>query len=295
MFSLDVINKEKFTVGKHRINVQAVDANGLSSNILDYDVTITSANPVLSTSNPNLTITKSTEAVNIPATVTYDGVYKFSNNDLTWHMKVTDELGNTVYKDDVSSAIHDEFTEVIKQDFVQPFSIGDLGITESGKYKIIAYVEDNSKLSSKPVTYNLTYISKSSTLVYDKDYSFQDVNSSNESKIVNRSGKWKLGVNSVDTGWTLTARASQLNNTDVNGHIINTLNGNMIFVDQSNVVHDLSSDSPTLIGYQNDQTTNDFDISSHWKPNQGILLKLQPNPLKGKYTGTISWTLKNTL
>ncbi|WP_334329749.1 hypothetical protein [Companilactobacillus sp. HBUAS59699] len=291
-FSLDIADAEKLPVGQHSVNIQVIDQNGIASNVLTYLVNVTAVNPVLSTDNPDLTAVQALKAVNIPAHITYDGNVTFSSTDLTWKMKVMNQDGTQVIKDNISAPIQDEFSKVLEQDLVQNFSMDSLGITEPGKYQIEVYVKDQRDRQSNVVTYNLEYLAKSADLIHD-DYAFQSINTSSEIRTVKRAGKWKLGVNSVDSAWSLSAKATDMVGKDAEGNDIGNLKGNMIFVGKDDIAHDM--DSYVLIDNQTEALTNDYDISGNWKPTNGILLRVLPNPLGGHYTGLIDWCLSNTI
>lgn len=291
-FSLDIADEKKLPAGQHMVNIQVVDQNGIASNVLTYLVNVTAVNPILSTDNPNLTAVQATGTINIPAHVTYDGSLTFDNDDLTWHMKVMNEDGTEVIKDNISAPIQEEFSDVQSRDFVQNFSIDSLGISEPGKYQIDVYVVDQRNRESNVITYNLDYLAKTADLISD-DYAFRSINTSGEVRTVQRAGKWKLGVNSVDSAWSLSAKANDMVGKDALGNEIGNLNGNMIFVDKNNIPHNM--DSYVLIDNQTEELTHSYDISGSWKPTNGILLKVQPNPIGGHYTGTIDWCLSNTV
>ncbi|WP_025025187.1 hypothetical protein [Companilactobacillus nodensis] len=292
LFSLDMTDESLFPVGSYPVTIQVVDQNGIASNILTYDVTVTSADPVLSTDNSELTAIQSLGTVNIPAHVTYDGSLSFDSSNLTWHMKVMNEDGTEVIKDNISAPIQDTFAGVTAQDFVQVFNLDTLGITKPGKYQIQAYVKNQHDRASNTVDYSLEVIAKSANLISDKNYSFKPINTSGESRIVDRAGDWTLEVNSIESDWTLTAKATDLTGKDADGNSIGDLNGNMVFVDSDKIMQNMNS--YVLIDEQKEAITHNRDIGGNWKSNEGILLNVLPNPVGGVYTGMIDWTLNNT-
>ncbi|WP_125590247.1 hypothetical protein [Companilactobacillus jidongensis] len=292
VFSLDMIDEELFPVGSYPVTIQVVDQNGIVSNALTYNVTVTAADPILSTDNSNLTAIQSVGTVKIPAHITYDGSLIFSDSDFTWHMTVLNEDGTEVIKDNISAPIQNTFTDVTAQDFVQTFNVESLGITTAGKYQIQAYVVNQQNRASNTVDYNLGYIAKSASLTSSKSYSFAPINTSGEARTVNRSGPWTLSVSSIESSWTLSAKATDMDGKDSLGNSIGSLNGNMIFVDSDKVVQNMKS--YVLIDDQKEAITHERDIGSNWKSDEGILLSVLPNPVGGHYTGMIDWCLSNT-
>lgn len=293
VFSIDYSDENKLSVGHHTVNIQVVDQNGISSNVLTYDVDVTSVDPVLSTNNPDLTAIQSVGTVSMPAHVTYNDSLIFNSTNLTWHMKVLSEDGTEVIKDNISAPIQESFSGVTAQDFVQTFSIDSLGITEAGKYQIEVYVKNERDRDSNVITYTLNYVTKSASLISNKNYSFKSINTSGESRLVRRAGDWKLNVSSIESDWTLSAKAEDMVGKDTSGNSVGTLNGNVVFVDSNKDIQNM--DSYVLIDHQKEELTYDRDISGSWESDEGILLNVLPNPVGGIYTGTIDWCLSNTL
>ncbi|WP_125565980.1 lectin-like domain-containing protein [Companilactobacillus insicii] len=160
-----------------------------------------------------------------------------------------------------------------------------------GDHTIELYVSDSKHRVSNHVTYDLSVTRDSSVLRLNSypDYRFQDINQSPETRIVKRSGYWNLKVESLNSIWSLKAKATHL----IDGN--KELAGGLIF--RSGDVEKSLEDNQVLV--DKDDTLSDedriFDISSGWKPDSGILLKILPNASGGNYHGTITWTLTNSV
>ncbi|WP_125763380.1 L-type lectin family protein [Companilactobacillus hulinensis] len=277
--------KDELGVGPHKIKVYAMDKDYIKSDPVTYTVNVLETNPKLSSSNLDLTVPKATGEINMPASLTYDGTYKFDGDNLKWNISVGTGDVKTF---DVNS----KDTGVTNTDFTQVINASDLGITDSGTYKLNVYVSDQYGRKSNKITYKLNYIAKSVNLIKD-DYSFQDVNSSPEAKTVKRKGDWKLAVKTTDSDWKLTAKASQMFMTNDKGEYVDALNGNLVYVDPDGNTQDMSDF--VNLGENKNETSDTYDVTKDWKDNSGILLSMMPNPKQGSYKGTIDWVLQNSL
>ncbi|WP_334329754.1 lectin-like domain-containing protein [Companilactobacillus sp. HBUAS59699] len=280
---------DKIRPGKHTIEVYALTTDLISSEeILKYDVDVHEKNPVLTTDNTDITVLKSDNKVNLPAKVSYEDAHKFDTADLTWHMRVDDGEESTEKIQESQSSV-DQIT------WTQIFEASELGITDTTHvpYLVHAYVTDKYGGKSNELAYEVTLLSNSVSLDYEPDYSFEPVNTSGEDIVVKRNGKWKLGVNSTDSTWKLSASASKLFSFDQNDNKISELNGGLIYVNKSGISLPMSSE--VLIAEDDEKETLDFDVAKEWRDYTGVLLQVQPHPSGGKYKGEIDWYLSNTI
>lgn len=274
--------------GIHKIQVYAMTTGLISSEqILEYEVNIHQKNPVLTTNNSNISVVKSEDKVNLPATVHYEDAHAFDSSDLTWHMQVNDG-------EEVTSKIQDDRTGLDELDWTQIFSAEKLGITDDKiSYVLRVYVTDGDGGKSNVIDYNVKLLSNSVSLNYDPAYSFDSVNNSGEKMLVHRSGKWKLGVSSTESDWYLSANASKLFAQNDVTNTKSALNGDLVYVYKDGSKHPMSSE--VAIAENKDKETLDYDIAGQWKNTTGVLLDLQPNPINGAYVGQINWNLSNSI
>lgn len=293
-------------VGKNTINVLLTDAGGHSVRT-SYVVNVPDVDLNLSLTNNDLNMMSTSDTLNVPLSLKYDGNYKvnsLADTDKAMFL-YANKPNNSEYARTPLDAINDSATDdpVTSKETTAGISKSDLEDSagysddsqDSGvgsKQPIEFYAEDLYGRKSNVVSGTLTYISKSVTLTSNTNYKFDAVNKSAENRIVKRNGKWTLDVDSVKSAWKLSATAGPMTTEDAAKNIF-TLPGNLIFVDKDNNSYSMQDKTP--IASNNDNSSEDVNIAGSWGDNDGILLNLAGEPAPGQYETKINWTLSNTL
>jgi len=179
--------------------------------------------------------------------------------------------------------------------FTIPFSSSDVGthtVTVSAvdpKYVGSDGISDT--LASNPVTYTVKVLNNDLSLISKKEYDFQFIRANDRAQTIGRQDDWGVEVNSTNTAWTLTAQSSSLTND--NG----TFNGGLTFTNKDGSTTSLQA-SPVLIDKDTTVSTTPetTDVSGVWAKDQGILLHVNSGVVpSGKYNGTITWNLANSI
>lgn len=186
-----------------------------------------------------------------------------------------------------------------KIDFSLPFyGSSDAGtdlpeqeILGPGTHTITISANDHYNNKSETKTFTVTVDAQSLKLdLGDGDFSFANIQSY-YSGDVRRNNDWQVNVIAQDSPWSLSASATSLVN-DKN----ESFDGEMFYRDEQGEVADL--ESPTLISSSEikKSETGTFDVTKDWSKNTGILLHSDGDLVSsGKYTGTINWTLNNSI
>lgn len=179
--------------------------------------------------------------------------------------------------------------------FTIPFTSSDVGthtVTVSAvdpKYVGSDGIPDT--LASNPVTYTVKVLNNDLSLISKKEYDFQLIHANDRAQTIDRQDDWGVEVNSTNTAWTLTAQSSSLTND--NG----TFNGGLTFTNKDGSTTSLQA-SPVLIDKDTTVSTTPetTDVSGVWAKDQGILLHVNSGVVpSGKYNGTITWNLANSI
>jgi len=231
-------------------------------------------------------------ALYLPATLNYSDNHTFNSADkLQYKFTVA---GHTFTKtvptnsDTELSTNKIDLKELIDADTsgTDFWSLFPIGTTE-----VTLDVTDKDGITSNSVTYNVHVIQgKLLQVNATNDLDFQDVNLVSANEYLKRKSKFDLSVTSYREPWQLNVTATKLYNGNT------SFNGNLVYIDSSNVVHHLSS-QPTFITDDpvSHETANTTTISKDWAVHSGILLKQSGQSNAGKYTGTLTWTASDLI
>jgi len=157
------------------------------------------------------------------------------------------------------------------------------------------YVKDSQNNSSNTVERKINVGKALSFGKIQTDF-FQTINATNNSQIIPRKNKWSIPVidnRKKGSPWTVEASnpgGLEIKNTGTK------LKGHLIYKDPKNNIFPIKDANVKIDQHIKDkdgETTT--DIPGQWKPNNGILLAIDPHNTKGTYSGTINWTLYDTL
>ncbi|MCH4123951.1 MAG: hypothetical protein LKH74_09870 [Levilactobacillus sp.] len=176
---------------------------------------------------------------------------------------------------------------------------------------VFIYPVDNSLLKEGPNKVSLYSTSKSgersnidSTTVTAGSVGFGDISEdlvftptvlSGATTTIERSNDWSFYIDdSRKSGdWYLSAKTTGMT---LKTAADTRLDGDLIYVDSNNQTQVLNDDNATLIdsGSANNGEDKQTNIAADWKPDQGILLRVNGSAMQGDYTGVIHWYLSNT-
>ncbi|WP_125565973.1 hypothetical protein [Companilactobacillus insicii] len=284
-------SKDGLRIGQNTVKVAFKDQNGHVSNKLTYVINVQDKNPILSYgdgNDGNITAMGTDDNISFPINATYENNLSFAPSDLTMHVTVD---GNDIA--DLPKSTDD--TSTISYDVTKTLTQAALGITgqTAPMHTVTFTVTDPYGRESNKLTYNVKMIYKSANLTYKSDYSFGSFNQSPEARLVKRTSEWNVAVNTIDSPYKLTASAGELTTTDlVNNH---TLAGELVYVDPKNNDQLSTMNQPVTLSQSDKDATNSYSISNVWKPNQGILLQVDPNAASGSYSGSIKWDLTDSI
>ncbi|WP_025024633.1 hypothetical protein [Companilactobacillus nodensis] len=290
--------------GVNVIDLSVVDPDGMVSNTLTYTVTVPKRNPILSPDNQTIEVVNGDDMIELPAHVTYNddeaNDYKFNTGRLQWMMSYEgsgDPQASFIQARDSDGKIINDASEL---DFVQKYSKDKLGIdpvdadgnkteTKNG-HTVDVYLRDGYGRESNKITYTFNFVRRSAILKYSDDYAFETINQSPEERMVRRKGEWHLSVDTVDSGYILSAEAGDMVSTAPVPKI--NLAGQMVYVDPN------SGNLKTMDNLVRLASDSDITSGSHpidWDDNNGILLQVDANAQAGNYQGSISWNLTESI
>ncbi|WP_334352939.1 hypothetical protein [Companilactobacillus sp. HBUAS56257] len=240
---------------------------------------------VLSSDTKNTIHISKKQDVYIPSKVDYLGQGQVNLSNLTVYKKVGSSdyipIENIIDKDG-NFTLHVKSSELA--DDITPISF---------------YVKDNSQVNNLGETPALNrQIQVGGTISFgfiSDNISFQNINYSSRRQLIPRFNNWN--VNIIDSRVKGSYRAVQATASPLINTKNQTFDGKLIYRENSNSqFQDLST--PVTI-FESPKMTDDTktqDITSNWAKDTGILLstnkKISP---AGKYTGSIQWTILDTL
>lgn len=267
-------------IGDNPVTLYMTDNNNLKSNELQFNVKVPNTSLVLTPDVTDITTLLSETAI-MNGTINYSDDAIFKNSDITLNITIDNATPYTYKLDGDTSAATNKFTY---QKTGQELGVGDHVVTMTAT--------DKYGRSSTPVKYYITVIDKSLKLDSDPSYSFQAINTSATTRILPRVGDWNLKVESINSKWSLSAQCTDLTETTTN----QSLAGGLIYTNSAGTIQSLK-DSQVLLA--SDKTISRdkviTDVAGQWSKDNGILLKVMPSPLAGRYTGTISWYLTDSV
>lgn len=119
---------------------------------------------------------------------------------------------------------------------------------------------------------------------------FQDVNYFSTAKFLKRKSAYQVSVTSMRNPWKLSVSTSELTKDN------EVFQGNLVYKKANGVIYNLSKDDVPVA--ENDTISDELVtqvISDKWTNDTGLLLKPDGISTPGKYSGTLTWTIKNSV
>lgn len=288
--------------------------NGIAQNTTDKNIDVTAQpahfsgdHQISSTSTPNFTITyqknwslsfkqpapiniiynDKTEKAILPTTLNYDKNHKFESNDpIRYNVTVDGEnyTAQTQANSTTSSAtgeiplkdlIGSDFWNVFKEKTTQNVTV--TATDKDGKSATTTYVINVLQGS---------YLNLEASPTLD----FQDVNYFSTAKFLKRKSAYQVSVTSMRNPWKLSVSTSELTKDN------EVFQGNLVYKKANGVIYNLSKDDVPVA--ENDTISDELVtqvISDKWTNDTGLLLKPDGISTPGKYSGTLTWTIKNSV
>jgi len=235
---------------------------------------------VLDSSSPNpIKISATNQSVDVPGHISYVGNGNLDFKNLVVHQKLN---GKAVSLLDGKIGSDGNFHLKIPRNDLGQINLLEFHVTDANG--------NTSNIISRQIQVGGTL----SFGAVSDEISFKSSNDSLKKRIINRDGHWIIEINdSREKGnsWHVQAQASDLTlnntNTKLNGHIFYRSPDGKDTPLKDNIT--VASHTKYL------DSTENKNITDSWTSQNGILLSMDPNNSKGKYTGTINWTLLDSL
>lgn len=159
------------------------------------------------------------------------------------------------------------------------------------------FTGDNAIETSSSPKFIISNTSGSNQLLQLKvsdNLAFQDINYKATQNLIQRKTPFTLSVTSLKAPWSLQASTKGLflngNGTKFNGNLVYKTNSTTTPITLSEVLQPIATDDSEY------ETATTSDISGNWSNDSGLLLQpTSPDNTAGQYSGTITWSLNNTL
>ncbi|AUI72361.1 lectin-like domain-containing protein [Companilactobacillus alimentarius] len=250
------------------------------------EFTIKKLKPIsLKLNQSNMTVDNKQDA-NLTGTVSYDDASAVDNSQVTVHTNLNGKDLNSFKMSDssnASSATSGQLNFTITTDeLTQPINT------------LKVYVEDDDGNISSTSTVKIT--KKGSLSLSVSDYSFGSINQATPTGLISRKGTWNIVVSDgreegTTDPWNLSAASTGLTNGD------NAFKGGLIFKDSNGSEQTLSGESAVEIakGYKTITGDEKTNIGQSWNSSEGIMLKTNGLNTSGNYSGTVNWTLSESI
>ncbi len=250
----------------------------LKSNTLSYNVTVPDTALNLTADKTDLTTFVNKDAT-LSGKISYADNTEFKSSDMILHINV----------DGINQASEQLTgdTNAATNSFDKIFS--DLSVKT---HTITLYVTDTHGRKSNSQVYTVKVLDKELFLESKGEYDFQFIRANDRAQTIDRQDDWGVQVESTNTVWTLTAESSALVNKSGD-----TFNGGLIFTDKNGDTSSLQN-NPVLIDKDTSVSTTPetTNVSGLWAKNQGVLLRVNSGVVpSGKYSGTITWNLSDSI
>ena len=162
-----------------------------------------------------------------------------------------------------------------------------------GVNQVTMYATDDRGQKSNTVTANVTLNGELKFGTVSQKSSFKDTILTGKSQQVLRQNDWQVEVKDTlgsGTSWALQAAASSFKDD-----LGNALRGQVIYVDNANQTHTLDNTPTTIMTKTVTQASDTTDVAAGWTAQNGLMLRLDGNAVAGSYSGTITWTLTNSV
>ncbi|MFC6177374.1 hypothetical protein ACFQAV_11015 [Companilactobacillus huachuanensis] len=300
------------------INAKAVNNTTSDINVSRAVATFSGSNSIASTNSPAFTILTTPQytldlananssdeidllykqdnaTLDLPTTLDYSDNHSFGDTTSSTNIVYQITAGDKTYTVG-SSATGTSFNQTIDlksliNDDTAFWNLFTLGSTNKVTVKAI---DTTNGLVSNTITYNVvTQQNESLSMEVSKSLEFKDINYGDSTEYLPRKNAFDLSVTSFREPWQL--------NVTTNGLYLNgeTLNENMalVYKKNSSSQYNTLSTTPTLIDEDTSSPDTDTttDISDNWTNSTGLLLKQLGLSTAGQYTGTLTWTVSDSV
>lgn len=243
----------------------------------------------------------STSDVNLSTAVNYSDNHSFGDTSKNTTMQYQIKIGDKTY----TAAANATGTE-----FDQALDLRTIIDNDTDFWKIFAQdstvdvavtaVDLTNGLSSNTIHYKVSVqADKSLQLTVSKNLSFEDVNYQTTKKYLNRKSDFDLSVKSQKEPWNLTVSTAGLSHdgTAYNGNIVYKTDSTTDFAPSTTPTVYTLDDSPDVIAKDDTshETNTTDDISSGWTKDTGLLLAPTAFNEAGEYSGTLDWTITDSV
>lgn len=300
------------------INAKAVNSTTSDINVAKAVATFSGSNSIASTNSPAFTILatpnykldlansnssdeidllykQDNATLDLPTTLDYSDNHSFGDTSSSTNIVYQITAGDKTYQV-ASTATGTKFDQTIDlksliNDDTAFWNLFAQGTTNKVTVKAI---DAANGLVSNTITYNVvTNQDEALSMTVSNNLAFKDVNYGNNTEYLPRKSDFDLSVTSIREPWQLQVTTNGLY---LNGQ---TLNNNMALVykkDSSSQYNTLST-TPTLIDENttSSDTSTTTDIADNWTSNTGVLLKQLGISTAGQYTGTLTWTVSDSV
>lgn len=287
--------------------------NGVAQNTTDKNIDV-AAEPaqfsgdhqISSTSTPSFTITykkdwslsfKQPDPINIvyndknekailPTVLNYDKEHKFEPSDPIRYSVTVDEKTYTA-ETQANSTTSTATGEIPLKDLI---GTDFWNIFKENSTKNVTVTATDKDGKSATTTYVIKVLQNFVNVVASPNLDFQDINYLSTTKLLKRKNSYQVSVTSRHSAWKLNVAASELTK---DGKVFQ---GNLVYKKANGVIYNLSKDNVPVA--ENDAISDDLVtdiISDKWTNDTGLLLKQDGISAPGKYGGTLTWTIENSI
>lgn len=236
------------------------------------------------------------QTLDLPTSLAYDLNHTFADTDpIRYEITVDGKTYTTSTQAGTSTStatgtiplkdiIDDEDTSADKSDFWNIF-------TENSTKNVYVKAIDQDGITSNTVTYTVNTIADQSLSIdASNSLEFQDVNYLNTSEYLKRKAAYNVSVTSRGTPWTLGLSSTDLKSDGT------TFDGYLVYKEADGTIINIDSDAEVI----NQQTTSNDElttknISADWTNDTGLLLKQTGQSKVGHYSGTLTWSIINSI
>ena len=237
-----------------------------------------------------------TATLNLPTSLSYsDTDHSFGDTDTNTNIIYKITVGNKTYTVG-ANATGTSYTENLElrsiidndTDFWNIFTLNSANTVK------VTAIDQTNGLVSNTITYNVnTKQNKSLNLTVSNNLQFKDINYGDTTEYLKRQSGFDLSVTSLKEPWQLSVSTNGLY---LDGK---TLNNNMALVYKKDAASNYSTLNGTPTPIEQDTVSRDDsytdNISGDWTNNTGILLKQLGSSEAGQYTGTLTWTVADSV
>lgn len=292
-----------------------ISINGIADNTTDHDIDVpeepakfSGENQISTTSTPNFKVTyqknwlltfknpdpinivysDANENLNLPTQLSYDKNHHFKTEDpIRYDISVGDKTYNAstqANSTDTSALGTIPLRSIVGDDFWNIFK-------EKTTQKVTVTATDKDDIKSNTVTYIINVLqNKFLDVNASKNLDFQDANYLSTNEYLKRKSGFSVSVTSLRNPWKLSVSTSEIKKGNVK------FNGTLVYRKKDGTVYDLTSEEVPIAenNVASDQLVTTV-ISKSWTDNTGPLLKQTGISEVGKYSGTVTWYVTNSI